>query len=134
VSILAQKKATAIMREYSPSGNGEIVGLRWQVRTPNGDVPFILPVNVEAVERVLKKQYDARQVPRSCTGNAHARRVAWRITLEWVKAQMALLETEMVTLEQLFLPYMRVGPNETLYQRMLEGHFQIALLEGRREG
>jgi hypothetical protein len=105
VSILAQKKAIAIMMEYSESGNGEIVGLRWKVRTPHGDLPFALPVNVDAVEKVLQRQYHANQISRSFTGSDQARRVAWRITFEWVKAQMALLETEMVSLDQLFLPY-----------------------------
>lgn len=31
---------------------------------------------------------------------------------------MALLETEMVTLDQLFLPYMLVGKDESLYERL----------------
>jgi hypothetical protein len=131
VAILAQKSAIAIMMEYSPTGNGEIVGLRWKVRTPHGDLPFVLPVNVEAVEKVLMKQYQARQVPRTATGTDQARRVAWRITLEWVRAQMALLDTEMVSLDQLFLPYMAVSTTESLYDRMLAGGFQtLALTSG----
>ncbi len=131
VSLLARKRAIAIMMEYSESGNGEIVGLRWKVRTPHGDLPFALPVNVESVEKVLTKQYHARQVPRTATGTEQARRVAWRIILEWVRAQMALLDTEMVSIDQLFLPYLVVSGNETLYDRMLATRFQVALPEGK---
>ena len=131
VAILAQKRAIAIMMEYSPTGNGEIVGLKWRVRTPHGDLPFSLPVDAEAVEKVLMQQYEARQVPRSATGPEQARRVAWRILLEWVRAQMALLDTEMVSLDQLFLPYLVTGHGETLYDHMLATRFQLALPEGK---
>ena len=134
VKLLAIKRAIAIMMQYDEAGNGQIVGLSWKVRTPHGDLPFTLPVNVDAVEKVLERQYHARQVSRNYTGRDQARRVAWRITLEWVKAQMALLDTEMVSLDQLFLPYMRVGPNETLYERMLTTRFQVALTEGKSQG
>lgn len=37
----------------------------------------------------------------------------------------ALLETEMVKIEQIFLPYMIVGKDETLYERMKGSHFQL---------
>ena len=134
VSLLRQKRAIAIMMEYDASGTGEIVGLKWKVRTPHGDLPFSLPVNAEAVEKVLTKQYHARQVPFSATGPDQARRVAWRILLEWVRAQMALLDTEMVSLDQLFLPYLVTGHGETLYDHMLTTRFQLALPEGSQAG
>lgn len=131
VSLLRQKRAIAIMMEYSPTGNGEIVGLKWTVRTPHGDLPFSLPVNAEAVEKVLWNQYLARDIPRSLTTRAQAQRVAWRILLEWVRAQMALLDTGMVSLDQLFLPYLVTGHGETLYDHMLSGGFkQLTLPAG----
>ena len=44
-----------------------------------------------------------------------AYRTAWRIIKDWVDAQMALLETEMVDFEEVFMPYILSG-RETLYQ------------------
>ena len=123
VSVLARKRAVAILMDYD--GEGQVVGISWKVKTPHGDLPFTLPINVEAVHKVLKKQHQARQVPISATSIEQARRVAWRITYDWVKAQMAILETEMVTLDQLFLPYMVTRPGETLYERMLSGGFKM---------
>lgn len=128
IKLLAQKRAIAIMMEYSPTGNGEIIGLKWRVRTPHGDLPFSLPVNAEAVAKVLWKQYEAREIPRSCIGPDQARRVAWRILLEWVRAQMALLDTEMVSLDQLFLPYLVTRHGETLYEHLLTGGFKQLML------
>ena len=34
---------------------------------------------------------------------------AWRIIWEWILAQMALTETEMVTMEEVYLPNMLTG-------------------------
>ena len=123
VALLARKKAVAILMDYD--GNGQVVAVSWKSRTPHGDIPFTLPINVEAVHKVLIKQYHAHQVPAVATTPEQARRVAWRITYDWVKAQMALLESEMVTLEQLFLPYMVTRPGETLYERMLANGFKM---------
>ena len=35
--------------------------------------------------------------------------ITWRILKDWVEAQMALLETGMVTMDESFLPYMVSG-------------------------
>jgi hypothetical protein len=56
---------------------------------------------------------------------AQASRVAWRIIKDWVDAQLAIIETEMVTLEQVFLPYMQVKDNKTLYEVMIEKRFLL---------
>jgi len=54
---------------------------------------------------------------------AQAVRVAWRILKDWVAAQMAILETEMVKLEQIFLPYVETPDGRTVYERLAESRF-----------
>ena len=49
--------------------------------------------------------------------------MAWRIVKDWVEAQMALLATGMVELEEIFLPYMLSG-DRTLYQVLTERGFR----------
>ena len=49
---------------------------------------------------------------------AQAKRVAWRIVKDWVEAQMALLDTTMMSLDQIFLPYMLLTPEQTVYERV----------------
>jgi len=53
-------------------------------------------------------------------------RVAWRVIRDWIMSQMALFETEMVELEQVFLPYMtdQTGVS-TLYERLLKDDFKM---------
>lgn len=45
-----------------------------------------------------------------------AERVAWRIVKDWVEAQMAILESEMVQMDEIFLPYMVDNNGQTLFQ------------------
>ena len=56
-----------------------------------------------------------------------AERVAWRILKDWVEAQMALLDIEMVRFEEIFRPYIETSSGQTIYERLEERQF---LLEG----
>jgi hypothetical protein len=42
--------------------------------------------------------------------------VAWRQILRWVQAQMALVETKMVKVEEVFLPYIQGPGGQTVYE------------------
>ncbi|KKK77838.1 hypothetical protein LCGC14_2849580 [marine sediment metagenome] len=42
--------------------------------------------------------------------------------------QMAILDTEMVSIEQIFLPYMQIGDTKTLYEVMVD--HKLALPSG----
>ena len=133
MGLLARQGASEIMMVYD---SGTVTGISWRINTPNGVLPFRLPVDEVAVDAVLTRQYHRGQVPRAAMRDGQPRRIAWRILKDWVEAQMALLETEMVTLDQIFLPYMLVGKDESLYQRLThtDGFAMLtgpAIVEGR---
>lgn len=126
--------ARAIMINYGADREPE--SLSFIVPTSQNDVAFRLPANVAAVSKVLEKtkgphlrSWDADSKARL---QAQASRVAWRIIKDWVDAQLAIIETEMVTLEQVFLPYMMVKDNKTLFQVMVEKRFLLTY-EGSHE-
>ena len=117
-SILVAHGAKHILMDYD---NGEPIGLAFIAATSYGDMPFRLPANIDRVRAVLTKQRVRSHVDRDL-----ASRVAWRILKDWVRAQMAILETEMVSIDQVFLPYMEVGDKgKTLYEVMLDHHLQL---------
>ena len=120
--MLVARGAETIVVQYA---NGRPGALSFIIPTPYGKVPFRLPANIEAITRVMERQRVRKQVPLDM-----AERVAWRIIKDWCKAQMAILETEMVDLEQIFLPYM-VSQNKTLYEVMKEHRLQLPLGEER---
>ncbi len=122
--ILMKHKAKSIMKNY----DGEsITGLSFLIDTGTQQIPVRLPVKVEECLEVLKRE--KKNSPRSNikATKEQAERVAWRILKDWVEAQMALLDIEMVELQEIFLPYIEIPNGQTIYQALEKKQF---LLEG----
>jgi len=123
--ILARNGSRQILTEFDDQQR--ISAVLFRIDGPGGEaLSFRLPVDAGATYKVLLKQYNNGEVPRRYANEEHARRVAWRIIKDWLQAQMALLETEMVKMEEIFLPYLIVGKDKkTLYQAMKESQFLL---------
>jgi hypothetical protein len=119
-SLLVKAGARKIMTDYDDEGNPTTIS--FLVATLWGDRGFILPANIESVYKVLVRQYNQKKIAARYATKEQASRVGWRIIKDWVEAQLAIIETEMVTLDQVFLPYMTVegamGQERSLYQLM----------------
>lgn len=109
--ILSKHGASAIMTEYD---NGNVVGLSFKILTQRGELGIKLPSNTEKVLKVLKNQKKNNSQVKDTFEQAN--KVAWRIIKDWVDAQMAVLETEMVEMEEIFLPYVLNNKGQTLYE------------------
>jgi hypothetical protein len=116
-SLLARHGATRIMLDYH---DGQICAVSFQIPGAFGPGLFRLPARVEGVERTLKRQRGKGGVSaRHCT-RQHAVRVAWRIILEWLKVQIAVAETGMVSLDEIMVPFLTDGKGRTVYQVVKE--------------
>ena len=51
--------------------------------------------------------------------------MSWRILKDWVQAQRAIVDTKMVRLEQVFLPYAIMPDGRTLYERIRDARFVL---------
>lgn len=120
--LLVEAGARQVMTEYDDVGRA--MGIAFAVQTAHGPRTFVLPVNSGRVEAVLKRD----KVPARYSTPEHAERVAWRIVKDWVEAQLAIIRTEMVTLDQVMLPYMRGEDGQTIYE--LYVNRQLALPAG----
>ena len=118
---LAKHGAKAVLLNYDQQG--QIESLSFLVRHGEQDIPFRLPVDPASVLRVLQRQ----NVPARFQTKQQAVRVAWRIVKDWVAAQMAILETEMVSMEQVFLPYLVSEDGHTLYESMVQRQFLLTI-------
>lgn len=121
--ILAGHGAKSILTDYDADGNVE--ALAFKILTPHGEVGIRLPIDPDAVLKVLTEQNRLGRVPRRYVNRPQAVRIAWRIIKDWIAAQMAFLETEMVKMEQIFLSYVITGSGRTLYEVMIDRHFQL---------
>ena len=111
--ILVTHGALKLMYEYDPAHH--IKSLSFTVITPDGERGIRLPANVPEIFEVLKQQRKAGKI-KTNPDYDQAERVAWRIIKDWVEAQMAILESQMVVFEEIFLPYMLNNKGETFFE------------------
>lgn len=91
---LVKHGAKKIMQDYDDQQR--IAAICFLIDTPFGLRGIRLPANVDAVHEVLRRQ-------KVKCDREQAERVAWRILKDWVEAQMAILESEMVQMDEIFL-------------------------------
>lgn len=109
--LLAKAGASAVMTDYDQ--NGYIVSLSFKIRLNENEIAFRLPTDWRPVLKVLEQDPN---VPMRLVSQEQALRVAWRITKAWVEAQVAFIETMMVTTAQVFLPYAVTADGLSLYE------------------
>jgi hypothetical protein len=69
-----------------------------------------------------------RKDSRCCSSRGRPRRagrVAWRILKDWVEAQLALVEAELVDVAEIMLPYMVTNDKRTVYQVMIDSRLAL---------
>jgi len=124
--LLVSKGAEKIMLDYSV---GKPVGLMFLLKTDKGSLPVKLPARTKGVEGVFyankKPRYNWQKAePLTQKEKDQAERTAWRNIKDWIDAQLALIETEMVKIEEVFLPYVVMG-DQTLFERFESGKLQL---------
>jgi hypothetical protein len=123
MGILADAGADAVAAQYRDK---QPVGLSFRLRTSNGLRDFAMPVNIEGVQKMLAKANSGGRLRSdghrnsSYTTREHAANVAWRVVQDWLEAQLAIIAAEMVTLDEVMLPYLQVSEGQTLYAAYVE--------------
>ncbi len=112
---LAKRGVTRISTMFDD--DGAPAGIAFTMKTPYGVQEFELPVRVEGVQAALIRD---KVAPKMRT-KEHAARVAWRIARDWLRAQSALIDAELATLDEVMVPYM-IGnaKGQTVYQMVVE--------------
>lgn len=115
--ILAKAGASAILHDYDDTGNIVAISFKMKFeRDSSKEISFKLPTDWRPVLEVLREQ--RRRNSRIKATEDQARRVSWRITKDWVEAQLAIIETRMVTTAQVFLPYSVTRDGQTMYEHI----------------
>ena len=122
--MLGKAGAMKIMTDYD---EGVISALSFALNVNGQTIGFRLPCDWRPVQEVLKrhKANTSGRKDKIKTDQVQSVRVAWRIVKDWVEAQLALVETQMVKTEQVFLPYMVVKGGKTLYENMVDAQFRL---------
>jgi hypothetical protein len=122
--ILSLHGASAVMTEYDPAENF-VTALSFKIKINDNELAFRLPTDWKPVYEILTKnkrkpsKYDARRLAHfESEWKLQSVRTAWRIVKDWTEAQMALVETQMVTTAQVFLPYAVMRDGRTLSEHV----------------
>ena len=125
-SILAANGSEGIVLEYK---NKQVEAVSFRVPINGQLIAFRLPCKWEKLQQALKKK--GARCKSDDTYEMFSRRVAWRQILRWIEAQMALIQTDMVTIDEVFLPYAQNSEGETVYDTIKKVGFNGLMLENR---
>jgi hypothetical protein len=134
--MLAKYGATKIMKEYDDKG--QVNKLAFAIPSVRGEMPIKLPMNKAGLLNVFKYQVHDGKLPKKFWGGdfseQQAGRTGWRIIKDWLEAQLALLNIEMVKIEEIFLPYIynaKIG--KTMFEVLEQKGFNIEQIEYREK-
>ena len=117
--ILGEHGARGVLVEYDD--NREPAAVRFSVLSGERELFYTLPARSENILALLKRQ----RVPQKLQCIEQAQRIAWRLIKDWVRAQTALIEAELVELTEVFLPYMTNDKGETMFEVMKRAQFAL---------
>lgn len=122
--LLGQSGASAILMDYE---NGEIAAVSFKYRANGVDLPFRLPCRWKAVYEIMMKEKSRPRYGQKEKYESQAKRVAWRQILRWIQAQMAIVETGMVKIQEVFFPYIQDKSGQTIYEKLESRNFNLQL-------
>lgn len=107
--MLSRHGVSAIMTEYD---GPHVSAVSFKMIVDGKPMGFKLPCNWKSVLGIFeagksdRNMWDKKRAARIREAReAQAIRTAWRIIKDWIQAQLALVEVNMVTVPQVFLPY-----------------------------
>lgn len=123
--VLLAHNAKSINYMYN---EGKTIGLIFVVEISGQDYGFRLPARIENVENIFLKEkrkkerseWNRSSIKLTQSEKDQAYRTAWANIRDWVDAQMAMIDTEMASLEELFLPFLVGRNNQSLFERYKE--------------
>jgi hypothetical protein len=122
-TILAQNGAEWIALEYR---NGALKDIFFKISVNNKELSFRLPAKAERVYQALWGGRQEWEQTRYGDGwRQQAERIAWRICKSWLEAQITLINLEQAKIEEVFLPYLVLPNNKTLFETMEHNQFLL---------
>lgn len=129
--MLAKSGAQSISTAYTL---GMPTRITFLIETAYGIQGYTLPANIDAVFVVMQKQSKAGKIPPRFVSKEQAARVGWRIIKDWLEAQLAIIETEMVTMDQVMFPYLLDNNDRSVYELWVDHRLALPSGEGGGDG
>lgn len=115
--ILAAHGARKVMLDYDETG--KVTAVTFALPFRDSLLGFRMDAKVSGVMAAMAKE------GRKCEWQ-QAENIAWRNVKDWITAQIAMVESEQATMDELFLPMLLDDQkNKTLYQVFQEGRLAL---------
>jgi hypothetical protein len=122
--MLARNGVRGIVLEYDDGGT--IKDIFFKIMLNKKELPFRLPAKAERVYQALWGERKEWEHTRYGEGwRQQAERIAWRICKTWLEAQITLINLEQAKIEEVFLPYLILPSNKTLFETMEHNQFLL---------
>lgn len=118
--LLASAGARSVSMKYGD--DQRLVGIDFVFAAAGGAellFPFSIPARVDLLFERLWKQRNSRRPPKREQVKEQAERIAWRQLFRWVEAQVALVDTGMVTHVEVFTPYCVDRSGRTMFEVLM---------------
>lgn len=123
--MLSEHGVTAMMTEYD---GRQVSAVSFRLDIEGKEMSFQLPCNWRSVRQVFDDEGITTSHFKHKDKNLdnQAIRTAWRVIHAWIDAQLALVEINMVTVPQIFLPYTIMRDGRTLAEHVSDDpHFLL---------
>lgn len=115
--MLSPFNVSAIMTEYD---GRQVSAVAFRMSVQGREMAYRLPCNWRAVYEIFKTDKNVKAHVALANLETQAIRTAWRIIHRWLEAQLALVEVNMATIPQIFLPYTIMKDNRTLAEHVAD--------------
>lgn len=115
--ILSLHGATKVMFDYQ---NGKVIAITFGLEIDGKTMGFRLPALVENVVEILYGGEDrwGRKKKITDAQREQAYKTAWANIRDWIDAQLALVATQQVKIQTVFLPYLIMKDGRTLAENV----------------
>lgn len=120
--MLAENGATGIAFDYDDTGT--IKAVYFRIKHGDRELAFRLPAKADKVYATLYKGKNLEWRFRQQRMES-ATKIAWRVCKLWLEAQLTHVNLDQAKIEEVFLPYMVVANNQTLFEQMEERQFLL---------
>ena len=120
-NLLGSNGATGVATEYE---NGLVKTIFFKIKLQDRELPFRLPARPESVYNALFRGMHGEWTYKE-QRMEKATNIAWRICKTWLEAQITLINLQQAKIEEVFLPYLVMGGNKTLYEVMQGNQFLL---------
>jgi hypothetical protein len=121
--ILAENGARGIATNYDEQGL--ITDIFFKIILNEKELAFKLPAKASQVYKTLFSGMSGESGKQGEIRKIKAQNIAWRICKTWLEAQITLINLQQAKMEEVFLPYLIMPGDKTLYETMKEKQFLL---------